>query len=249
MDFLLSIVVCGGVGLLIGWSGIAGFLLPIFFVGYLGLSVEQSLSISFFCFMLSGAIGAYNYWKKGQLAVKLGVFLSVGSLFGSLLGVLLSRNVPANVFTIILYGVVLFSGLSILFRKDKERENASIDTAKKPVLVALGFITAVICSLTGAGGPVLVMPLLVVLGVPIRTAVGVALFNSIFIAMPAFTGYISRSDMCEIWVLFGVCAVSHAVGIWVGSKTAHKINLKVLKPTVGVISIGIAIWKFLDMVF
>ena len=49
--------------------------------------------------------------------------------------------------------------------------------------------------MSGAGGPVLVMPLLVVMGISVRTAVGVALFNSVFIGIPAVTGYLAQCDI------------------------------------------------------
>ena len=95
---------------------------------------------------------------------------------------------------VILYVVVLFSGLSILLRMWKEKKSAERRwpqsrpgadgnhykteeaTDSMVFLVALGVITGAICSLSGAGGPVLVMPLLVVFGVSARAAVGVALF-------------------------------------------------------------------------
>ena len=65
-------------------------------------------------------------------------------------------------------------------------------------LIFLGITTGAICSLSGAGGPVLVMPLLVACGVSARIAVGVALFDSVFIAIPACIGYLSRITWTEI---------------------------------------------------
>lgn len=56
--------------------------------------------------------------------------------------------------------------------------------------------------MSGAGGPVLVMPLLVVMGISVRTAVGVALFNSVFIGIPAVTGYLAQ---CDIKSFFRFC--------------------------------------------
>ena len=42
--------------------------------------------------------------------------------------------------------------------------------------LAFGAVTGLICALSGAGGPILVMPLLVVFGVPVKTAVGIRPF-------------------------------------------------------------------------
>ena len=49
------------VGTLVGVSGIAGFLLPIVFTGYLGMDLSLSLALSFISFLTSGIIGSYRY--------------------------------------------------------------------------------------------------------------------------------------------------------------------------------------------
>ena len=73
--------------------------------------------------------------------------------------------------------------------KRKREKKAGQDKRCLLVLAAFGAVTGLICALSGAGGPILVMPLLVVFGVPVKTAVGIALFNSIFIAVPSSIGY------------------------------------------------------------
>ena len=80
------------------------------------------------------------------------------------------------------------------------------------------------CSLSGAGGPVLVMPLLVVLGIGIRTAVGVALFNSVFIGIPACIGYMMQCSITDILPVMGAALVFHGIGVVFGSRNAVKIN-------------------------
>lgn len=241
------------VGLLIGWSSIAGFLLPIFFVGYLGLPVTSALALSFFDFGLSGAIGAINYHKKGNLNVKVSLILGIGSLIGALLGVKLNLLISQDTTKMLLYLVVFLSGVSILLRKDKEKNETEL--GKKtildpvPAIIALGLITGTICSLSGAGGPILVMPLLVVLGMDIRTAIGVALCDSVFIAVPAFIGYITQVNISEILPLLIVCGISHSLGILIGSRSAHIIAQRPLKVTVAIFSIAISVYMISGMVF
>ena len=53
--------------------------------------------------------------------------------------------------------------------------------------LALSFIAFGVSS---AGGPILVMPILVVLGFRIREVIAIALFDSIFIAIPSSVGYL-----------------------------------------------------------
>lgn len=233
------------IGLLIGWSGIAGFLLPIYFVSYLNLPVTSALAVSFFVFAISSAIGSYNYYKKGNLDLRISIVIGVGSLVGALIGVYLNLLIPARTVKLILYVVVLLSGLSILLRMNAgEKAEGSAGGSgilnSAPAVAAIGVVTGAICSISGAGGPILVMPLLVSLGMNVRTAIGVSLFDSVFIALPAFIGYMGQADFGELGSLLLICGVSHGIGVILGSRTAHRIRQKPLKIFVAIFSIAIA---------
>lgn len=247
MELLLAGLVNGAVGLLIGWSGIAGFLLPMFYVSALGLGTTEALTLSFAAFAVSGAIGAYNYKKSGSLPLAAAMPLCAGSLLGAVLGVALNALIPAQTVKLLLYLVVLGSGISILVRM--RGEGKSGPAGQKPgllsnrwVCAALGFVTAVICALSGAGGPVLVMPLLVVLGMDVRAAIGVALLDSVFIAAPSIVGYGLRCDITALLPLLAVGCLCHGAGVLLGSKSAHFIKQRPLKLFVAIFSILIAVY-------
>lgn len=246
MMILIAAAVNLVVGLLIGLTGVAGFLLPMFYAGSMDLPVAESLALSFAAFVVSGILGAWNYHKAGNLDLKFGLKLSAGSLIGAVVGVRLNQMIPEETVKILLYTVVLLSGISILLRKDRQDETSRKSFVISDHLLAallLGFVTAVICSLSGAGGPVLVMPLLVVLGIPVRTAVGAALFNSIFIGVPACIGYMGQCNMIAMLGLLAVTLAAHAVGVLIGSKNAVRINQGLLKKGIAIFSILIALWK------
>ena len=205
------------VGGCIGICGIAGFLLPMLYTGGLGFDVTYALALSFLAFLVSGIIGSFNYYKAGNLEVRMSLKLGIGSLIGAIAGVFLQSMIEKSTAKTILYLVVLFSGASILVRMWNEKRKADSVSAKKVIsdgkksassnpshpksiadhmgfLIFLGITTGAICSLSGAGGPVLVMPLLVACGVSARIAVGVALFDSVFIAIPAcIQSYLDRN--------------------------------------------------------
>ncbi len=244
MTYLIIIISNFLVGGMIGICGIAGFLLPMVYAGLLGFSVSQSLTLSFFAFLVSGAVGSYNFYKQGNLDIKLSLLLGAGSFIGGILGVELNALIPPDQGKIILYLVVLLSGISILLRKDKGSQTQPTKqfTNNKLLIILLGIVTGCICSLSGAGGPVLVMPLLVILGVPVHTAIGVALFDSIFIAFPAFLGYFRQLNDDSIIQLLIVVFLSHGFGVLLGSRQAHKINHKPLKVGVAIFSIILAVY-------
>ena len=59
MEYLIIIVGNFLIGGMIGLTGIAGFLLPMLYSGFLGMSSAQGLALSFFAFLISGILGAY----------------------------------------------------------------------------------------------------------------------------------------------------------------------------------------------
>ena len=211
------------------------------------MTKAEGLALSFAAFIISGALGSWNYKKAGNLDVKFGLKLSIGSLIGAILGVKLNLIIPEEQVKVILYLVVLLSGISILVRKDgkpedKKKKGFSIER-NLPVTLLLGAVTGAICSMSGAGGPVLVMPLLVVMGISVRTAVGVALFNSVFIGIPAVTGYLAQCDIKKLLPVLLIALLTHGVGVYFGSKNASRINQKLLKTGIAVFSVGIAVCK------
>lgn len=255
---ILTLIIIGAanmaVGECIGICGIAGFLLPMLYTGGLGFDVTYALALSFLAFLVSGVIGSRNYYKAGNLDIKMSVKLGIGSLIGAVGGVFLQSMIEKNTAKTILYLVVLFSGASILVRmwnEKRQKKNTedvvSNDSAEKSItdnvvfLVLLGIVTGAICSLSGAGGPVLVMPLLVACGVSARIAVGVALFDSVFIAVPACIGYLSRIDWMGVLGLLVLIIITHGIGVWLGSRFAGKVPVNGLKLFVAVFSVCIAI--------
>lgn len=224
-------------------TGIAGFLLPMLYSGFMGMPASQAMALSFFAFLISGVLGARNYHKAGNLDLRLASTISFGSVFGAALGVWMNLLMDESLVKRLLYLVVLLSGISILVRKDREKDQIKKQRIPAAGAVLFGLVTGGICALSGAGGPILVMPLLVAFGVQVKTAVGVALFNSIFIAVPSCIGYSMQCDPSSMLLLLGISMASHGVGVWAGSRNADMIKPQLLKRGVAVFSVLIAVYK------
>ena len=248
MSMILILLLNLLVGACIGLTGIAGFLLPMFYTGFLGMPAGESLALSFSAFLISGVLGSVTYYRQGNLDLKPAVILSAGSLPGALAGVWVNLLIPEDVMQMILYIVVLVSGISILLRKDAKTDGPerqmTVAGTKAVLFFLLGVATGAVCAASGAGGPVLVMPLLTLIGFPAHTAVGISLFNSVFIALPAAGGYLwSGAENTEMFLLLIPVLIAHGIGVAFGSRNAEKINPVTLKRIVAAGSIAIALIK------
>ena len=253
--FVANLLVGGCIGL----TGIAGFLLPIFYVGALGLAPVEALALSFAAFLVSGVLGTPAYRATGDLPTRETALLAAGSLVGALAGVRVGLLLPAQVLTALLYVVVLCSGVSVLVRM-RPRRGSGEGPGSRPAdaggpgsrpaaaYVLIGVATAVICAATGAGGPVLVVPILMLLGLSPRSAVGVGLADSVAIAVPSAVGYLVGGGVSPaVWALLPAALVGHAVGAVLGSRNAHCIDAGVLKAIVAVGSVAVALYKLVPM--
>ena len=248
------------VGVCIGLTGIAGFLLPMFYTGFLNLPAADALALSFAAFLISGILGSFNYFRSGNLTLPAAFILSAGSLVGAIFGVKLNLLISEEMIKLILYLVVLLSGVSILVRewlaKHQNKPSASAKSGRSETIdwksillyLILGLTTGAVCAASGAGGPVLVMPLLTTLGFPAHMAVGIALFDSIFIAIPSIAGYFyAASDVSSLFRLLPLVLILHGAGVYAGSRYAPKINQNLLKTIVASASILIACGKLIPL--
>ena len=233
MSMILILLLNLLVGACIGLTGIAGFLLPMFYTGFLGMPAGESLALSFSAFLISGVLGSVTYYRQGNLDLKPAVILSAGSLPGALAGVWVNLLIPEDVMQMILYIVVLVSGISILLRKDGKTDGPerqmNVAGTKAVLFFLLGVATGAVCAASGAGGPVLV---------------GISLFNSVFIALPAAGGYLwSGAENTEMFLLLIPVLIAHGIGVAFGSRNAEKIDPAMLKRIVAAASIAIALIK------
>lgn len=244
VDIVLILIVNLLIGGCVGLTGIAGFLLPMFYTGFLGIPSVQALALSFAAFLISGVFGSVNYYRSKNLDIRTAMIMSAGSIAGAVAGVRINLLIPEDTMKVILYAVVLISGVSILLRREKADSRKKVQKRNPAVFVLLGFVTGAVCAASGAGGPILVMPLLTLLGFPAHTSVGMSLFNSIFIALPAMAGYFYNAAFeRDMLILLPFILIAHAVGVIAGSKNAVRINQTILKRIVAVASICIACIK------
>lgn len=231
------------VGVLLGISSIGGFLLPLIFVGFLDLPLRDSLALSFLSFAVAGLIGAYYYWKSGNMDVKLAMYLSIGSIPGALIGVKLNVLIPDHTAKLLLYLFIFVSGVALFLKSKKGNRNESSKAQKSKLLenkasiLMIGLISAAICSLTGAGGPILLVPLLSNLGISIRVAVGVCLLNSVVIAIPSVFGYFQYSNMENFSLLLVASVAGQIIGTLTGSFFSNKVKLNHLSISIATLTV------------
>lgn len=187
-----------------------------------------------------GLLGSFAYFRSGELSIegnaRMAGLLSVSSILGALAGAELNAYVSREEFGLLLGGFAIGTGLLIIYRERSTRLpqlNVDLSTSGGIALISvIGLILGCLSGLLGVGGPVIAVPVLIVLGVSMLPALAVAQVQSIFIATFATLGYaLNGAVSLPLALLVGI---PQLVGAFLGWRIAHYIDPDRLKVALGV---------------
>ena len=199
-------------------------------------------------FIATGIVGSLGYLQSGQLnskaAFKSAMVLSLTSMLGAYAGSEVNKLLDASAFAILLGLFVFFTGLIILYRQYNALapdKRLKLDSTKGlGWMAAVGVAVGLPGGLLGVGGPVLAVPLLVVLGVPMLMSVALAQVQSIFISAMATTGYTLQGAVD--WYLAGILGIPLIIGTIAGWYLAQRIPVKKLKVALAIVLVALGIY-------
>jgi len=139
---------------------------------------------------------------------------------------------------------VFFTGLLILYRQRNKLQadkKLKMETTKGLILLGVvGVAVGLPGGLLGVGGPVLAVPFMVVLGVPMLLAVGLAQVQSIFISAMATFGYMLH-DAVD-WSLAIYLTIPLLIGTVAGWYMAQRIKVQKLQVALAIVLVIIGVY-------
>ncbi len=234
------------VGLLIGAIGIGGVLLVPALDYLAGISVHEAVPACSLSYLATGAAGAYVFAKRGSIDWRQAVLVCAGAAPGALIGAVWLLSIPASSIKLLLAVLMIFAGIDAV----KTKQKASASAAKVDSifgLLLIGLITGIISAITGTGGPLVLIPILMFLGLPVLTAVGLSQAVQIPIAIFASAGNWMQNNLnIELGLTIAAAMV---LGSLAGANLVHSLPLAPLKKAVAVLLIfigGLLAWQTLS---
>jgi uncharacterized membrane protein YfcA len=217
-------------GILIGCIGIGGVLL-VPTLSLLDIDVHQAIGASMFSFIFSGAIGVWLYAREGSIDWASAAWLGGGAAPGALAGSLISSHVNGSILLVLVGATVILAGSQVLLRQASipERPRRGLPQS---MLLAIGIIVGLASALTGTGGPVLLVPLLIWLGLPATLSVGLSQAIQVPIAVMASVGNLWTGNVDL--VLGASLSIGIVIGSTIGARMAHALPTFVLARVVAV---------------
>lgn len=227
---MIYIIVGSITGLLIGMVGIGGILLAPMLVYIAGIDLHLAMATSSLSFLFTGIAGTIAYARKGTISWKMVGWLCVGVIPATILGARVNVSLETDILTIILAALIVLSGLNALFMKPTTKQDKSRVNCFK--LVLIGFATGFGSALTGTGGPVLLLPIFILLSIPALVAIGVSQAIQLPIAVFSSVGFYLYGEIdFKLGVQLGII---QAIAVVVGAQIAHRVSAKRLRQFVAI---------------
>jgi uncharacterized protein len=234
MDLGLGIgIAAAGVvlGTAIGATGIGGVLLVPILTLALGIDVRHAIAAALLSFLPSCLVAVALYARRGSIPWREAWLLCLAALPAAWFGARAATVAPASLLEAAI-GVLLLAGGLYALRTPRSALTRRVALA--PVtLLALGGGTGFVSAMTGAGGAVMLLPLLLLLDTPVLAAIGLG--QAIAIPIAGLASLVNlAAGLVDLSLAAGLAAAL-VLGIAIGTPIAHALPQRLLRRLLGLV--------------
>ncbi len=237
MDLILVIAIGLIIGILFGLVSIGGLLLAPAVSYLLGIDLHQAIAASLWSFLFTGIVGTLAYARMRAIPWRIAGWLSVGVIPATLLGARTNVAMSTQTLTILLAALIVLSGMYAL--SNRAISTAIIPTLNALVLILIGVCVGFLSALIGAGGGVLLVPILLYLNVPALIAVGICQVVQLPVAIFSSASYAWLGEVD--FVLGTGLGILQAIGVFIGARIAHFLPATRLRQVVAYVLVGVGL--------
>lgn len=251
-------------GLSLGMIGGGGSILTVPILVYLfGINPVLATAYSLFIVGSTAFVGGLSYLKRGEVDLKTGFTFAIPSF----IGVYVTRafvvpSLPDPVFAVGGTGVskpllimavfavmMVAASISMIRSKKSTGGKTQFSGATKVALIGTeGLVVGAVTGFVGAGGGFLIIPALVLLvGLPMKIAVGTSLFIIAAKSLIGFVGDLQQEVQMDWGLLLTVSAIAIG-GLFMGVLLAKKTPEATLKKGFGYFVLAMGIFILIDQV-
>ena len=233
----ILIAVVFAVGILIGGVGIGGVLLVPALKYFDSVPLHVAIPACMVGYLVPGLVGAFMYARYGTINWPLVLKVCIGALPGAYLGSFILPYVSAYMLELVIGVLILASGLNSIIRHRQLAGNRM--PSNNAELISIGLVTGIGSALTGTGGPLLLIPLLIWRRAPVLTAIGLSQAVQVPISLAATTGNLIYSTVdFKLGLVLGLIL---GIGAIFGSKLAHYLPIDMLKRIVAMLLVAVGL--------
>jgi len=197
-----------------------------------GLSTHEAMATALFSFFFTGLVGTFIYQRYGSIDWKITIPVLVSSFFSSYAGAHVNSLSSARQLDSILALVIIFSSLYSIFPSAKKAGLAQRLEERGNIwlLLGLGVFIGFICGMTGAGGGIVSIPVMLIAGYATMPTIAT---SQALQSIISFSG--SASNLHNGFVNFSIVwwvTACELAGVLIGVRIAHAVPVAKLKKAV-----------------
>lgn len=232
---LAWIAVLGTVsGLMIGCIGIGGVILVPSLVFLAGIAIRVAIPAAMFAYILSGVVASIVFARNKSIEWGMATWLCIGGAPAAFAGAWAVSIFDSRLLAGCLGLLTLLSGINSLRPQNLgEPEDRRVPNG---VLLVIGAVTGFLSSLTGTGGPLVLVPILISMRLAVLASVGLSQIFQLPVAIAATAGNLvyGKLDLA----LSAVLAITLSGGSWAGATIAHSVPRATLR---GIVSAALVL--------
>ncbi|APD84672.1 permease [Alteromonas sp. Mex14] len=247
-------------GMVLGVIGGGGSILTVPILVYLmGVTPDVATGYSLLIVGATAAYGAVRYFKEGLVDVKASILFAVPSIIAVYLTraflmpaipetiAFQSLTIDKNLGIMVLFAMLMLASAAMMLKKaySKSAPSTQVVENKQPnvgLIVIEGAVVGVVTGILGAGGGFLIIPALVlILGMPMKNAVGASLFIIALKSLLGFIGDLQTGIQLEM-PLLPLMLVATFIGMAVSTKVAGKLDGAALQKFFAFFTLVIAVF-------
>lgn len=247
-------------GMVLGVIGGGGSILTVPILVYLmGVTPDVATGYSLLIVGATAAFGAVRYFKEGLVDVKASILFAVPSIIAVYLTraflmpaipetiAFQSLTIDKNLGIMVLFAMLMLASAAMMLKKaySKSAPSTQVVENKQPnvgLIVIEGAVVGVVTGILGAGGGFLIIPALVlILGMPMKNAVGASLFIIALKSLLGFIGDLQTGIQLEM-PLLPLMLVATFIGMAVSTKVAGKLDGAALQKFFAFFTLVIAVF-------
>ena len=231
------------VGFLIGAVGIGGVVLIPALQQFVQMDIHAAAATALFTFLFTGGLGSVLFHRRGSIDWRISLPICLGGFGFSFVGAEAGALIDAKVLNVIVASIIMLSGACV-FLKGRLRPDRSNSQIGAFPLFFIGAGCGFCSGLSGAGGPIFLVPIMLVCGFSPLLAIG---SGQVLQLVSASSGSVGNALHGFInFRLALLIAIPLLYGVIVGVHVAHRIPTEHLKRGAAVLCLLVGVlmlWK------
>lgn len=233
----LAAVVLAGV--LIGATGIGGVLVVPALIELGGVAAQKAIAATSLAFGFPG-VAALWFLRREREHLKSVLAIVLGAVPGAAFGAMLVHSVDTRIVLALVTATIYFAGFRAVFGQTPAAERRHLQAASGTRLAGMGLLVGIGSALTGTGGPVLLIPLLMLTHQPLRLAIVLGQAIQLPIALAAFAAHSMAGGLD--WMLIITLGVVLFIAALVGQRLAYRVPIERLRTALAIFLILTGLW-------